>query len=48
MIRLYLYDVSADGKTVTTQWLTDAEAKEHEELGYIVMKRSNLLHYKEI
>ena len=48
MVRFYLYDISSDGKTTTTQWLTEEEAKEHEELGYIVKRRDHLLHYMEL
>lgn len=39
---LYCYKVSADdGKTYTTQWLTEEEAEEHKAMGYIVEKNLN-------
>lgn len=31
-----IYKVSADGKTYTTQWLTEKEVEEHKTMGYIV------------
>ena len=41
----WLYDISADGgKTYTTQWLTEEEAKyEKEGYDHIVLKRKTLL-----
>lgn len=37
--RLSFYEISStDGKTCTMQWLTGAEAKEHENAGYIVKR----------
>ena len=36
MSKLYLFEVSKDGKTWTDQWLTEAEAEEYDKHGYIV------------
>lgn len=37
MAKLHLYLISADGgKTFTRQWMTNVEAREHRNLGYIV------------
>ena len=34
-----LYNISADGKTWTTQWLTEQDVEEHKKLGYIVTEK---------
>lgn len=37
--KLNFYEIrSANGKTYTRQWLTQAEAREHEKMGYIVTR----------
>ena len=47
MTKLYLYAVSADNwKTVTKQWLTEAEAEEHRKQGYRVAQYDKNLHFK--
>lgn len=44
MTKLRLYALSTDRESWTNQWLTEAEAKEHEEMGYIVEPLEKRLH----
>ena len=45
--KLYIYAISSDGENYTEQWLTEEEAKEHKDEGYIVLKKDPTIWHKE-